>query len=259
MKRPVHRARALVNGIQALPRHGCNRAGDFGLALVLDLLEAAAPDARDAMLGALRVPLWRAGRSELQTAATLLGKGSEAQADPALQDAYGWQSHAVLASWLPGPARDAAEHAWHALHEWSEPPLSALVNLAELHRMRGEHGPARMLLGEAQQRLQRPRRRCGVADRDYGPLVEAMDRCNAGAEPDVDMALLPVGDLGFLLEAQDRSELRSDLWCSWRHADRTARARIRAVFSGTWLGPLPGPLDAAELQEAAAIRGASGR
>lgn len=254
MLRPSHRARPLAAAVEALPRLGCAAAGDFHVALVLDLLQAATDDDRAAMLGALRVPLWRSGRPELLTAAALLGHETRDDAERALLDAYTWRSHGVLASWLPEPARHVAEHAWHALHEGTEPPLAALVNLAELHRMRGEHGPARMLLGEAQQRLQKSRTRCGIPDRDYGPLVEAMDRCNAGAEPDVDMAMLSEADLLFLLETPDRSELRTDLWCTWRHADRSLRARLRGVFSGSWLGPLPGPLDAGELDEAADVR-----
>lgn len=254
MKRPTHRARPLVDVLETLPKVGCNRHGDMGVALALDLLAAAPREQRDATLGALRLPLWRTGRAELQAAAALLAAQEPPDGDgPGAT--YGWRSHAVLSSWLAPPDRDVAEQAWHQLHAGPRPPLSALLNLSELHRRRGEHGPARMLLGEAQQQLQgEPRSRCGVPDRAYAPLIEAMDQCNAGVEPDLELALLTDRELWHLLEATERSELRTDLWCTWRHADRDLRVRLRGVFSGTWLGPLPGPLDARELDDAEAVR-----
>ncbi len=253
MKVPSHKARPLLEAAEALPGTGCT--ADCAVALVLDLLAAREPAEREELLGALRLPLWRAGRATLQAAAALSGKADPADADPALLDTYGWHSHAVLASWLPlGPARDAAEAAWHTLHARPRPPLSAVVNLAELHRLRGEHGPARMLLGEAQRLLQGPARsRCGVADRDWAPFVDALDRCNASADPDIELALLSESELGLLVDSPDRAGLRADLWCTWRTADKRTRARLRGVFSGTWLGPLPGPLDAEELSWAAEV------
>ncbi len=225
------------------------------MALVLDHLSAREPEAVDSLLERFDPAARRRIPPEIPAATALLGRTDREDADSSLLEAYGWRSHAVLATWLSESARQAAEQSWHLLHAHTRPPVSALLNLAELHRMRGEHGPARMLLGEAQtQVLTRPGERCGVSDRDYIPLIEALDQCNAGEEPDLELDLLTDRELFYLLDALDRPELRTDLWCTWRSAKRSLRVRLRGVFSDTWLGPLPGPQDPEELQDAAEVR-----